>query len=648
MARIPQSFIDDLLARVDLVELIGERVELRKAGRSYKGLCPFHAERTPSFTVSPDKGLYHCFGCGAGGNAIGFLMEHDRLGFVEAVEQLARRLGIEVPREGESEESASSRRRRALYDLLGRAADYYREQLAAHPAAARARRYLQKRGIAPEVAARFGIGYAPPGWDNLVRALGGGAEARALLVEAGLAAHREREPERIYDRFRDRLIFPIRDPRGRTLGFGARLHEEQSGNRGPKYLNSPETPLFHKGRELYGLYEALRAEREPASLVVVEGYLDVVSLAQHGVANAVATLGTAVTRDHLEKLFRTTSELVFCFDGDAAGRAAARRALETCLPLLEDGRTVRFLLLPQGEDPDSLVRARGGEHFRALVREAPSLSEFLFAQLGAEEAHTPDQLARLCRTALPLLARIPGAVLRRLLRRALAERLGLAEEELEALAEPPPRVAAPAPAPPPAPVARRPPPGAERSPERSVRPSVRLTPARRAVLLLLANPALHREIPDPQRLRALDDPHAATLADLVQILARHPQFSLNQLLGHWRGLHGAQRARELEELVEAGLVAPRADRDDRAELRDVVARLSSRLEESRHPRERLEALLARGELDLAERKLVQVLYARLPPADREALREPVQAVLARGARRAPSTAPRGRPEQKGR
>ncbi|HKJ77760.1 MAG TPA: DNA primase, partial [Gammaproteobacteria bacterium] len=356
--RIPQSFIDDLLSRVDIVEVIDARVPLKKAGRDYAACCPFHDEKTPSFTVSPTKQFFHCFGCGAHGTALGFLMEYDHMGFVEAVEELAAKQGLEIPYEGGAPAAGPGRDLKPLYDLLGQADRYFRHQLRNHPAAAKAVDYLKGRGVSGEVAAAFGLGYAPPGWDGLLQALGRDDGALKRLVEVGLLIERE-EDRRRYDRFRDRVIFPIRDPRGRTVGFGGRV----LGDDKPKYLNSPESEVFHKGRELYGLYEAQQAVRRPERLLVVEGYMDVVALAQHGIANAVATLGTAATADHLQRLFRVTGEVVFCFDGDEAGGKAAWRALENAMPQMRDGRQVRFMFLPQGEDPDSLVRAIGGEAF---------------------------------------------------------------------------------------------------------------------------------------------------------------------------------------------------------------------------------------------------------------------------------------------
>ncbi|MFM1892488.1 MAG: hypothetical protein RLZ44_1565, partial [Pseudomonadota bacterium] len=356
--KIPQRFIDDLIARVDIVDVINQRVPLKKAGHEYKACCPFHDEKTPSFTVSPTKQFYHCFGCGAHGTAIGFLMDYDRLSYPEAIEALADDLGLEVPHEAGVERGPDLS---PLYEILEQAARFYAWQLRRHPDSARAVEYLRQRGVSGEIAADFRIGFAPPGWDNLLRELGGDARAVDSLRGAGLIS--EPEDGKRYDRLRDRIVFPILDARGRVVGFGGRV----LGAGEPKYLNSPETPVFHKGRELYGLYQAKQAVKQLERLLVVEGYMDVVALAQFGIRYAVATLGTATTAEHLEKLFRSVPEVVFCFDGDRAGRDAAWKALETALPLLREGRQARFLFLPEGEDPDTLVRREGAAAFAARV-----------------------------------------------------------------------------------------------------------------------------------------------------------------------------------------------------------------------------------------------------------------------------------------
>ncbi|MFZ8987002.1 MAG: DNA primase, partial [Steroidobacteraceae bacterium] len=423
--RIPQAFIDELLVRTDIVEVVGSRVQLKKAGREWKAPCPFHNEKTPSFWVSPDKQFYHCFGCGAHGTALGFLMEHDRLPFPEAVEELASRLGMEVPHD---ESRGGSRPQDDLHGLLGEVTQFYREALRESP---QARDYLDSRGITSESRVRYAIGYAPDAWDAVLKRFGGNPEAVQRLTEVGLIIERSGGRESgHYDRFRDRIMFPIRDIRGRTVGFGGRT----LGAGEPKYLNSPETPLFHKGRELYGLYEARQSLRQIDRLMVVEGYVDVVRLAQAGIQYAVATLGTATTTEHLSRLFRVTNELVFCFDGDRAGRTAAWRALENALPHARDGRQLRFLFLPDGQDPDSLVGEEGREAFEARLAHAVPLSEFLVGQLASQvDLGSVDGRARLAELTRPLLARVPEGVYRALLLERLAEGVRMPASRLQDL-----------------------------------------------------------------------------------------------------------------------------------------------------------------------------------------------------------------------
>jgi DNA primase len=409
---IPPAFIQDLLSRTDIVEVVGRHVELRKAGINHKGLCPFHGEKTPSFTVSATRQTYHCFGCGAHGNAIGFLIEHGGLGFIDAVRDLAQHVGMTVPEDDaspqERAQAAQLRERQAtLTETLARAAAHYRAQLKTSP---RAIDYLKRRGLTGEIAARFGLGYAPDGWRSLASAFARYDDP--LLEESGLViAQGEDEAERKrYDRFRDRIMFPIRSVPGEVIGFGGRVLDQGE----PKYLNSPETPVFSKGRELYGLHEARQALRERGHALVVEGYMDVVALAQHGFANAVATLGTACTAEHVHKLFRFTDAVVFSFDGDAAGRRAARRALEAALPHASDTRSVRFLFLPPEHDPDSYVREFGAAAFAACIEQAVPLSRQLVeaARDGCELAQAEGR-ARFLAAAKPLWQALPDGALRR-------------------------------------------------------------------------------------------------------------------------------------------------------------------------------------------------------------------------------------------
>ena len=418
--RIPQDFIDDLIARADIVDVVGRRVQLKKAGREFKACCPFHDEKTPSFTVSPAKGFYHCFGCGAHGTAIGFLMEYDHMSFVEAIESLAHSMGVEVPRD---ESDKPARRYDELFSLMDTVSRHWQACLKDSPNAVE---YLKNRGIDGPTARRFGIGYAPDGWSNILDKFGKSPEAIERLLATGLIIAKDSGQH--YDRFRDRIMFPIRDARGRTIGFGGRI----LGDGEPKYLNSPETVLFHKGRELYGLYEARQALRQIEQLVVVEGYMDAVALARHGIDFAVATLGTATTSEHLNRLFRLTENVCFAFDGDRAGRKAAWRALENALPLIREGRQVRFMFLPEGHDPDSFVNEFGTDAFLAAMADGTALSGFLINELaGQVDMQTVDGRARLAELARPLVAKIPQGVYRELLIDSLAEEVGLTSAKLE-------------------------------------------------------------------------------------------------------------------------------------------------------------------------------------------------------------------------
>ncbi|WP_457978356.1 DNA primase [Ectopseudomonas composti] len=432
---IPQSFIDDLLNRTDIVDVVSSRIQLKKTGKNYSACCPFHKEKTPSFTVSPDKQFYYCFGCGAGGNALGFVMDHDQLEFPQAIEELAKRAGMDVPRE----ESGRGHKPlqpvdSPLYPLLNAAAEHYRQALKSHPQRKYAVEYLKGRGLTGEIARDFGIGFAPPGWDNLFKQLGADTLQQKVMIDAGLLIENA-ENGRRYDRFRDRIMFPIRDSRGRVIAFGGRV----LGDDKPKYLNSPETPVFHKGQELYGLYEARKHNRDLDEIMVVEGYMDVIALAQQGLRNAVATLGTATSEEHLKRLFRIVPSVLFCFDGDAAGRNAAWRALESALPSLQDGRRARFLFLPDGEDPDTLVRAEGTDAFRARINQhAQPLADYFFQQLCEEaDPRSLEGKAHLVTLAAPLIDKIPGNNLRALMRQRLSEITGLSSEALSQVASAP-------------------------------------------------------------------------------------------------------------------------------------------------------------------------------------------------------------------
>jgi DNA primase len=503
MGLIPDSFIEELLGRVDIVEVIERRVPLKKAGREYQARCPFHDEKTPSFTVSPQKQFYHCFGCGAHGSAIGFMMNYEGLEFVDAVEELARMAGLQVPREAAA---ATARPSAGLYDLLAEAADWYQAQLKQTPQAID---YLKQRGLSGEVAARFGVGYAPAGWDGLIRQLGTDEGRLKLLQKAGMLSQGKGGS---YDKFRDRIMFPIHDRRGRVIAFGGRA----LGEDGPKYLNSPETELFHKGRELYGLYLARKSQAKLEQILVVEGYMDVVALAQFGIGNCVATLGTATTGDHAELLFRAADEVVFCFDGDRAGRQAAWRALEATLPRLRDGRQARFLFLPEGEDPDSLVRSKGREAFEALLGAAQPLSEYFFDHFtAAVDMASIDGRARLVGLAKPQLEQIPQGVFRDM----MFERLEtLARHKVETKA--PGRDAAPKPAPAAAPATQR-------------------TAMRLALAHLVQNPALALTVDNMDAFAGCDLAGFEIYRELVDFCARSPNMTTAQLLELWHD-HPAQ------------------------------------------------------------------------------------------------------------
>ncbi|WP_443640494.1 DNA primase [Candidatus Njordibacter sp. Uisw_039] len=447
-SRIPQSFIDDLLDRTDIVDLVDGHVKLKKTGRNYSACCPFHKEKTPSFSVAPDKQFYYCFGCGAGGNAIGFLMQLENLNFPEAVEELAGKAGLTVPKDDNVTSKAASaasqaktQARNQAYDLLNRASQYYQSQLRRHPDRQKAVTYLKGRGLNGQIAQRFGVGYAPIGWQNLMQELAPKPELEQPLIDSGMVVEKE-ENKRRYDRFRDRIMFPIKDYKGRIIAFGGRV----LGDEKPKYLNSPETVVFHKQKELYGLYEARQHERSLKRIMVVEGYMDVVALAQHNINYAVATLGTSTSSFHLERIFKLVSEVVFCFDGDAAGLKAADRAMHTCLPFMEDGRQARFLLLPDGEDPDSLVRQEGNDKLTARITDATPLSDFLFQRLGKDlDPHNLEHRAKLATDASPLIAIIPKGIMRSMMQARLSKITGLDKDtlaELSALKAPTPLPAA--------------------------------------------------------------------------------------------------------------------------------------------------------------------------------------------------------------
>jgi DNA primase len=535
MARLSDAFLDDLLARTDIVEVIGARVEIKRAGREYSGRCPFHDERSPSFTVSPTKQFYHCFGCGAHGTAIKFLMEYDRMEFLDAVEELAKRAGIEVPRDAvrrdSSEDSAP------LYAALDAAARFFAGQLQTSDVA---RAYLDRRGVDVATRERFTLGYAPDGWEGLKSALGSDAQRLSVLDRVGLLS--KNDAGRVYDKFRARVMFPIHDRRGRVIAFGGRVLEKEDG---PKYLNSPETPLFHKGRELYGLWQVRQAHSKIPQLVVVEGYMDVVSLFQFGVDTAVATLGTATTPDHAELLFRNAPDVYFCFDGDRAGRSAAWRALESVLPRMKDGRQALFLFLPDGEDPDTIVRSEGAAGFQARIAKATPLSEFFFAELSHDvNLGTLDGKARLAERAKPYLAQIPDGAFRDLMLARLREITGVDRAPAAATAtKSPPR--------------RR---GNQQAPRRSL--------VRSVIALLVQQPGLATSLQPPYLFAALRQPGIALLVELIALIQSRPDISSASLLEHFDGRDEAAALNKL-----ALLDIPGSPESWVIEFRDALAQL---------------------------------------------------------------------------
>ena len=504
--RIPREFIDELLARLDVVEVINRRVPLKKAGKDFKACCPFHNEKTPSFTVSRPKQFYHCFGCGVSGTAITFLMEFEHLSFPEAVEELAGEAGLEVPDTGPARSGDNPTL--PLLEILGEASRYYKDQLRSHRDASTTIAYLKQRGLTGEIAAQFDLGYAPTGWDNL-SSTAGNEEKLDLMVKAGLISKRESGGH--YDRFRARVIFPIHDSKGRVIAFGGRLLDEGE----PKYLNSPETPVFHKGSELYNLHRARSAIAQQQMSIVVEGYMDVLALAQHGIDHCVATLGTATTTTHLQRLFRLAPSIVFCFDGDRAGRDAAGRALEIALPLLESGRQVSFLFLPDGEDPDSVIRDQGADTFRTLIDSATPLPDLLFdTLLNQTDLTRMDGKARLATLARPLISRVPEGPLRELMQQRLSDLTGVAPSGLGGLATTPPTVPH----------------------KRASARSKRLSPLATAISVLVQRPQLATGLDLPTAVvDTQDDPGVQLLTKVHGFARENPQLTTASLIERFRG-----------------------------------------------------------------------------------------------------------------
>jgi DNA primase len=581
---IPQSFIQDLLGRVDIVEVVDRHVKLKRAGANYVACCPFHSEKSPSFTVSPTKQFYHCFGCGAHGTAVGFLMEHSGMGFVEAVKDLAQGVGMKVPEEERSEFSKQrAQQGESLHEVLLRAAHHYRNQLKDAPQAIA---YLKKRGLSGEIAKRFGIGYVPEEWQNLAAAFTD--YDGPMLATAGLV--KSKDDGKRYDVFRNRIMFPIVDVRGNVIGFGGRVLEGEGADSAaqgqPKYLNSPETPVFEKGRELYGLYQARRAIRDAGRVLVVEGYMDVVALAQAGVEYAVATLGTATTPVHVQKLLRQADEIVYCFDGDNAGRRAAWRALENSLAHLTDGKQIRFLFLPEGEDPDTYVRKHGKETFESLLGKAVPLSRFLLDELGGRvDLATAEGRARLIHEAKPLLKQMPANALRLQLLRELADRSRSSPEEVAQLCE----LGGVAPA------ARQ-----QSAPSRVARKPV--TPlASQMLRALVSSPACAGKL-DPRQRALLGSPELAPVAALVDVLLETGADTTAKL---FEAVRGTQHA-DLYQEVAADAMAPT---DDAAALDDLKGAFNQL--ELLSVKSEFERLNASGQRSEIERQRFQEVSRRL-------------------------------------
>lgn len=584
MARIPDAFIDDLLARSDIVELIGARVPLKRQGKEYSARCPFHDERSPSFTVSPTKQFYHCFGCGAHGTAISFLMNYDRLEFLDAVEELAKRIGVEVPRDTRqrNEDSDSS----DLYAAVEAASKFFQKQ---YGLSGKAQGYLDSRGVSADIRERFAIGYAPDGFNALRDALGTDERRMKLLERAGLFS--KNDSGRVYDKFRDRVMFPILDRRGRAIAFGGRVLDKEDG---PKYLNSPETQLFHKGRELYGLWQVRQAHNKIPRLIVVEGYMDVVALFQHGIDTAVATLGTATTPDHAELLFRNAADVYFCFDGDRAGRGAAWKAVESVLPRMKDGRQAFFLFLPEGEDPDSIVRKEGAEGFDARLREATPLSQFLFDSLAADvNLGTLEGKGRLAERAKPLLAQIPDGAFGDLMRQRLTELTGVGARASTPDTHVPAQRARAG-----MPIAAT-----------AAKPSL----VRSAITMLLQQPGVALALPSSLHFASLDQPGVGLLVELIELVHQRPDISTGLILEHFteRSESPALTKLATARAVESTATTPLDSRvlDDADKRQQTFLDAISRLE-SQAIQQRIDALQARrSELDDTEKHELRELLS---------------------------------------
>ena len=626
---IPQTFIDDLLDRVDIVDVVNSRVPLKKTGKSHKACCPFHEEKSPSFTVAQDKQFYYCFGCGAGGNALSFIMEFDRIDFLPAVELLAKNVGMEIPREAVANPKAKQHRD-DLYSVVTEADNFYRQKLRAAEAKP-AVEYLKGRGLTGKIAAQFGIGYAPQGWDNLLKVAGISEEKVKLLADSGMLVVKPEEKKQ-YDRFRHRIMFPIRDQRGRTLGFGGRVLDDST----PKYLNSPETPIFHKGRELYGLYEARQALKEIPYLLMVEGYMDVIALAQFGIHNAVATLGTALTENHLQKLFRYTSEIVFCFDGDSAGRRAASRSLDIALPEMRDGVTAKFLFLPEGEDPDTMVRNLGAEKFQTQIQNATPLSEFLFEEMAEGiDIETGEGKAKLSKLIAPKINQIPAGVFKQLMLEELSRKTSIAVDDLKTYVgshatkasqpiepsptyneESSPQNWEPAPVP-----AEDDYGVSELSPIEKTS-KIRLTPIKHLTALLINHPQLAEHVDSTKLLDSSSDTDTQLFLKLLNVVQSNPQYKPSHIFAYWHGTYsGSQETQILQDLAASELYHPPSGtgRDDNQEFCDALSHVLKEAFYQLPANEKATHLLGEEKLNESQIKQLHRLRLELPADEKSAV-----------------------------
>lgn len=580
---IPRQFIDDLLARADIVELIDSRVPLKKAGKNYQACCPFHTEKSPSFTVSQDKQFYHCFGCGEHGNAISFLMEFDRLEFPDAIEELAAHYNMEVPREQSHQTPAQVKQQQQVYqqkqddyELLGNISRFYQQQLKTASDKTVAVDYLKGRGLSGEIAKKFTIGYISDHWDGMMNAFATNRQVTQQLVDLGMAIQGDKNKP--YDRFRGRIMFPIRDKRGRVLGFGGRVLSDGT----PKYLNSPETRIYHKGQELYGLYEAKQANKQLERIVIVEGYMDVVALAQHGVDYAVASLGTATTPEQLQTLFRTVKEVICCYDGDRAGRDAAWRAMENALPFIQDGYALKFVFLPDGEDPDTLIRQQGQQAFENILNQATPLTEFLFEQLMQQvDMNSLEGKAALLDSFQPFLTKMPDSTIKDGIVTKLAHNFGAGSDKQLAKINK----------------------GFNQSSIQKVsQKQPKVTPVRLAIALLLEHPHIVKALPNPEILAQVDLPGVSLLTQIISLCQQSEYVNSAQLLEHYRN---TEEGKQLTKLMcwQHHVVEEAAE----SVFLDSIEKLLDNFVE-----QRIEVLLAKqraGQMAREERQELQTLIA---------------------------------------